>query len=81
MLVTIFPSLIAIDTLVVGIFLLCHVISQNQVTKGSCDFERESLIVSHNPTTFGGHRHFGSGDVLSLSRDLPKPSDFTAMGL
>ena len=54
-------------------------ISQNQVTKGSCDFERESLIVSHDPTTFGGH--FGSGDVLSLSRDLPKPSDFTAMGL
>ena len=51
-------------------------ISQNQVTKGSCDFERESLIESHDPTTFGGHRHFGSGDVLSLSRDLPKPSDF-----
>ena len=24
---------------------------------------------SHNPAKFGGHKHYGSGDVFSLSHD------------
>ena len=32
-------------------------------------------MVSYHPTKFGGHRHCGSGDVFSLSRDLTRPCD------
>ena len=30
---------------------------------------------SHNPARFGGHEHYGSGDVFSLSHDLVRPRD------
>ena len=41
--------------------LACHVISQDDVIKGSCD-----CMVSHHPAKFDGHRHCGSGDIIFL---------------
>ena len=44
--------------------LVCHVISQDHVIKGSCDFYRwEPLMISHHPAKFGGLRQGGSEDV------------------
>ena len=55
--VTILLSLVDRDTVVVELFLVCHVVFQDHVTKG----------YSHHPSKFGGHGHCGSGDVLRLS--------------
>ena len=43
--------------------LWCH-----QGKSSSCEvcYRWEPLIVSHHPTTFGGHRQCGSGDVIFL---------------
>ena len=41
--VTILPSLVAIDTMVVEMFLVCHMISHDYVIKGSYDFIAWSL--------------------------------------
>ena len=59
-------------------FLVCHVISQEHVIKGSMTLWVEALIVSHHPAKFGGHRHCGSGNInlpantviLSQMRDI-----------
>ena len=32
-------------------------------------------MVSPTPAKFGGHGHYGSGDVFSLSRDLARTHD------
>ena len=43
--------------------LVCDVISQDHVIKGSCDFcGWEPLKVSHHPTKFGSHSHCGRRD-------------------
>ena len=48
---------------------ICHVISEDHVINGSCDFLWwESFIERHHPTKFGGHRHCGSGDINILSK-------------
>ena len=65
MYVTILPSLLAISTLVVNMFLVSHMISQKHVTKGSCDFRLEPFIKTHHPAKSGDHRHCGSGYVFS----------------
>ena len=47
--------------------LVCHVISQEHLIKGSCDFmdgTPSSLTVSHQPIKSDGNSHCGSGDVL-----------------
>ena len=52
--------------------LVCHVIFQERVTKGSRNFMSRSLSwgVSHHPTKFGGHRRWkwkcASGNVMTL---------------
>ena len=33
-------------------------------------------MASHHPAKFGGHRHYGSRDIMVLSRDLARPFDF-----
>ena len=46
-------------------FLICHLILQDHVIKGSFDFmNRSSLKVSHLPAKFVGHRHCGSRDIV-----------------
>ena len=45
--------------------LICHVILQDHVIKGSCDLGRK---VSYHPAKFGGHWHSGSGDIMILVR-------------
>ena len=35
---------------------VCHVISQNHVTKWSCDSVEKSLVVSDHPVKVTGHR-------------------------
>ena len=42
------PSFVSIDILVVKMFLVCHLISQDQVIKVSCDFIVGSLVVIDN---------------------------------
>ena len=44
---------------------VCHVISQDHVSKMSCDFyEREPFMISHYHSKFGFHRHCGSGNMM-----------------
>ena len=43
--------------------LVCHVISQDHMIKGSCDFMGGSPLI-HHPAKFGGHRHCVSGDMM-----------------
>ena len=43
-----------------------HLISQSQVIQGSFDFMGGTLIVSHTPVKFRGHRQCSSGDILVL---------------
>lgn len=48
---------------------------QDHVIKGSCDFiDRESLIVRHDLTKFGGHRHHGSGGIMVLAAEEQNPT-------
>ena len=47
-------------------FFICHVISQDHVTRESCDYGNDRLTVSHHSAWFGGHRHCGSGDMMFL---------------
>ena len=39
---------------------ICHVISQNHVIKGLCDFIGGSPKVGYHPANFGSHRHYYS---------------------
>ena len=48
---------------------VCHMIRQDHVIKGSCDFISRSPS-SYDPAKFGSLRHSGSGEVFGLSRDL-----------
>ena len=41
----------------------CHVIQQDYVIKGSCDFMVGSP--THHAAKFGGHKDCGSGDISS----------------
>ena len=43
--------------------LVCHVISQDHMIKGSYDFMGGSPLI-HHPAKFGGHRHCVSGDMM-----------------
>ena len=47
--------------------LVCLVILQDHVIKGSCNFIGGSLMVSHHPGKFSGHRHCGSGDKFLVA--------------
>ena len=47
--------------------LVCHVMSQENVIKSSCDSLSRSPS-SPNPTKFGGNRHCKSGDIRDLWR-------------
>ena len=40
--------------------LVCQVMSQDHVSKGSCD--KESIKENYYPAYFGDHRHFSSAD-------------------
>ena len=54
--------------------LVCHVILQDHVVKGSCDFmDGNPSWLSHHSAKFGDHRHCGSGDMmfLVLKRKIP----------
>ena len=42
--------------------LVCHVILQGHVIKGSCDFIGRNPL-SHHPAKFGCNRHSGSRDI------------------
>ena len=45
--------------------LVCHVISQHHMIKGSCDFKMyDPIKVGYHPSKFGGHRHSGRGDIV-----------------
>ena len=51
------PSFVSIDILVVKMFLVCHLISQDQVIKVSCDFIVGSLVAIDNMVNaFSGWR-------------------------
>ena len=50
------PKLVVIGTVVVQMFLVCHIIWQDHVTKG-----KRLLKVSQHPPKLGSHRHCGSG--------------------
>ena len=46
-----------------------HVISQDHIIKGSCDFigrNPSRYKVRYDPPKFGGHRHCGSGDIMII---------------
>ena len=48
-------------------FLVCHVISQNHLIKGSYHFMgRIPLTISQHHAKFFGHRHCYSGDIMFL---------------
>ena len=49
----------ATGALVKEMLLVCHMISQDHIVKGSCDF-----MVSHNPATFYDHRNCVSADMF-----------------
>ena len=46
----------------------CHVTLQDHMIRSSlsCLYGYKPLKVCHHPTTFGGHRQYGSGDVMVL---------------
>ena len=45
--------------------LVCLMISQDHVVKGSCNlFGWEFLMISHHPAKFVGHRDCGKGDMM-----------------
>ena len=46
--------------------LVCHVIFEDRVTKGSSDMGRSPPKISHHFAKFYGHRHCGSGNILVL---------------
>ena len=47
--------------------LVCHVISQDHVIKGSYDFFwQEPIKVRYPPAKIDGHRHSDSGDIVVL---------------
>ena len=47
--------------------LICHVISENQVTQEPYDpYTYEGLKVNHHSAKFDGHRHCGSGNIMAL---------------
>ena len=43
--------------------LVYHVILQNHVIQGSCDFKQEPIKVSYHLAYLGGHKHCASGDL------------------
>ena len=45
--------------------LICYVILQGQVTKGSSNFMGRSRV-SHHPVKFGRHRHCSNGEIAIL---------------
>ena len=48
-------------------FLVCHVIKQDHIIKGSGDHDvDDSLKISHHPSKLGSHRHRGIGDIMLL---------------
>ena len=47
--------------------LACHVMSQDYVIRGSCDFMGgQPIKVSYHPAKLGGHNHFGSEIIMNL---------------
>ena len=45
--------------------LACHVILQDHVIKGLCDFMGSQPIkLSYHPAKFGGHRYYGCRDIM-----------------
>ena len=46
--------------------LVCHVISQHHMTKGSYDCRQEPIKVSCNPAKSDGHMHGGSKYIMIL---------------
>ena len=41
-------------------------ISKSHVIKGSCDYGKETLIVSNDLAKFSGRRHCGNEDMMVL---------------
>ena len=46
--------------------LISHVILEDQVIKGLCDFMGINIKVIYDPAKFGGNRHSGNGDIMFL---------------
>ena len=45
--------------------LVCHLILQDYVMRGSCGlYGQEHIKVSYHPAKFGGHRLSGSRDIM-----------------
>ena len=60
-------KLVAIDTLLVEMFLVCHIVLKDNVFKGPCDFMGGSpSLLSYHLAKFGGHRHYGKEDLMFL---------------
>ena len=41
-------------------------ISQDHMTKGSSNMGKSPFIVNDDPARFGGHKHYSSGDIMTL---------------
>ena len=50
--------------------LVCPVILQHHVIKGSYDYRQEPITLSYHPAKFRNHRHSGSGDIIFLVRHV-----------
>ena len=48
------------------LYLICHVSSQDHVTKESNDFVWELLAVHHYHDRFGDQKHYDMGDLILL---------------
>ena len=48
------------------IILVCHVILQDLVIKGYCDFRGEPHMVSNRPAKFDGYKHCCSSNMIIL---------------
>ena len=47
--------------------LVCHVVLQDYVIKGSLEFYwQEAIKVGYHPVKFGSHRHSDGGDIVVL---------------
>ena len=48
------------------IFVVCHMILQDQLTQGLSNFMGRYFKVSRHSAKFGSHCHFGSGYIMVL---------------
>ena len=61
--------------------LICHVISQDHVIKGSRDYWQKPLKLSYHSTKFGAHSYRGSGEFLFFVRQVILEDPMTRFSL